>query len=64
MPRTILGLINRNRRFNYELSPYKRGKIISIVSQGDSFVDAGKPVYSLSLTARVTVKYNTERLDN
>jgi hypothetical protein len=38
MPRTILGLINRNRRFNHELSLYERGKIVGAVSQGTSFI--------------------------
>ena len=64
MPRTILGSIDGNRRFNHELSPYERGKIVGAVSQGASFADAGKPVYYPSSTARVTVKHNTERLDS
>jgi hypothetical protein len=64
MPRTILGLINRNRRFNHELSLYERDKIVGAVSQDTSFIDAGKlTVYSPSLTARATIKYNTERLN-
>lgn len=57
MPRTILG--PRNRRFNHELSPYERGKIVGAVSQG---ADAGKLVHCPSSTARVTVKYDAERL--
>ena len=31
MPRTILGPIDGNRRFNHELSPYERGKIVGAV---------------------------------
>ena len=63
MPRTILGPIDGNRRFNHELSPYERGKIVGAVSQGASFADAGKPVHCPSLTARATVIYDAERLD-
>jgi hypothetical protein len=64
MPRTILGPIDGSRRFNHELSPYDRGKIVGAVSQGAGFADAGEPVHCPSLTAPATVKYDAERLDS
>ena len=38
-PRTPLGLINANERFSGELTPYQRGIIIGLHSQGASFRD-------------------------
>ena len=33
-PRTVLGSISKNRRFNCELTPYQRGQVIGLEAQG------------------------------
>jgi hypothetical protein len=62
-PRTPLGVIDGNRRFKQELTPYERGQIVGAVKSSHSFPDAAALVKTTPLTAKYTLRKEPERRD-
>ena len=60
-PRTILGIINRNRGVNNKLTPNRRGKIKGTVAIGASFTRAATLVDYDPEIARKTILLTPER---
>jgi hypothetical protein len=60
-PRTSLGLINANERSSGELTPYQRGIIIGLHSQGASFRDIENQHGIARSTALNTIKFESIR---
>ena len=63
-PRTPLGLINANERSSGELTPYQRGIILDLHSQGTSFRDIENQYGISRLTAADTIKFDFIRKDS
>ena len=63
-PRTPLGLINANERSSGELTPYQRGIILDLHSQGTSFRDIENQYGISRLTAADTIKFYFIRKDS
>jgi hypothetical protein len=63
--RTPLGilLINGNRQYNKELTPYERGKIVGACNAGATFAFAADLVECDPTTARSTLLLDPERLN-
>ena len=62
-PRTILDIINGNRRIGNELSANQRGKIQGAKLVGATLETAGKVVNCGARTAQTTIHRAPERLD-
>src|SRR5256885_7563395 len=60
-PRTPLGLINANERSSGELTPYQRGIIVGLHSQGTSFRDIENQHGIARSTASDTIKFESIR---
>src|SRR5438045_1615336 len=63
-PRTPLGLINANERSSGELTPYQRGIILGLHSQGASFRDIENQHGIARSTAADTIKFDSIRKDS
>jgi hypothetical protein len=61
LPRTPLGIINANRRSSGELTPYQRGIIVGLHSQGVSFRDIENQHGITHSTASDTIKFDLIR---
>src|SRR5436309_4507950 len=61
LPRTPLGLININERSSGELTPYQRGIILSLYSQGASFRNIENQYRIIHSTASDTIKFESIR---
>jgi hypothetical protein len=62
-PRTPLDIINGNRQYNKELTPYERGKIISAYNAGATFTFTADLVKCDLIIARSTLLLDPERLN-
>ena len=62
-PRTPLGLINANERSSGELTPYQRGIILGLHSQGASFRDIENQHGIARSTVADTIKFDSIRKD-
>ena len=60
-PRTPLGLINANERSSGELTPYQRGIILGLYSQGASFRNIENQDRITHSTASDTIKFESIR---
>src|SRR5438552_4800055 len=63
-PRTPLGLINANKRSSGELTPYQRGIILGLHSQGASFRDIENQHGIARSTVADTIKFDSIRKDS
>jgi hypothetical protein len=62
-PRTPLGIINGNRQYNKELTPYERRKIVGACNAGATFAFTADLIKCDLTTARFTLLLNPERLN-
>jgi hypothetical protein len=63
-PHTPLGIINRNRQYNKELTPYERRKIIGACNAGATFIFTADLVECDLTTARSTLLLDPEHLNS
>jgi hypothetical protein len=61
--RSVLGSISGNRAFNYQLSPYQRGKIIRLTHSGQKSTDIQSLLNVLHSTVRSTLKLDSLGLE-
>jgi hypothetical protein len=63
-PHTPLGIINGNRQYNKELTPYERGKIISTCNAGATFAFTTDLVECDLTIARFILLLDPKRLNS